>query len=111
MRWIKVLNKAQLPITDSIKTVKIDSKQICIINDGDQIYATQAFCPHAGGHFDGGWCKKGNLVCPIHRYEYDLKTGRGAEGQGDYIDVYPTEIKDDGLYIGFKESWWTKLWN
>ncbi len=111
MRWFKALNNFQIPKTDAIHLVKIEGKQICIIKDGEQIFATQAYCPHAGGHFNGGWCKNGNLVCPIHRYEYNLKTGRGAEGQGDYINIYPTEIRDDGLYIGFEESWWTKLWS
>ena len=111
MKWLKILCTTQLPLKGSIKTVKLESRQICIINDDDQFYATQAYCPHAGGHFDGGWCKKGSLVCPVHRYEYDLHTGRGAAGQGDYIHIYPVELREDGLYVGFKESWWTRLWN
>lgn len=110
MRWNKVLNTIQIPAIGNIKTVDMAGKQICIINDEGKIVATQSICPHAGGHLSGGWCKNGHLVCPVHRWEYDLKTGRGAEGQGDYIDIYPTEIREDGLYIGFTESWWSKLW-
>jgi len=111
MEWFKVLNKVHIPHSGSIKTVKVEGKQLCIVNDADKIYAVQSYCPHAGGHFDGGWCKNGSLVCPVHRYEYNLETGRGAEGQGDYIDIYPTEIREDGLYIGFKKSWWGKIWS
>ncbi|WP_443939043.1 Rieske (2Fe-2S) protein [Pedobacter sp. MW01-1-1] len=110
MQWFKILNKVQIPAADSMKTVKVDGKQICIINTAGKIFASQAYCPHAGGHFDGGWCKNGHLVCPIHRYEYNLETGRGREGQGDYINLYPVEVREDGLYIGFKESWWSRLW-
>jgi nitrite reductase/ring-hydroxylating ferredoxin subunit len=110
MQWFKALNIFEIPKGDAIKTVQVNGKQICIISKDDKIYATQATCPHAGGHLAEGWCKNGNLVCPIHRYEYNLETGRGAEGQGDYINIYPTEINDDGLYIGFEESWWSKLW-
>lgn len=110
MKWFKALNKVQLPGLDSIKAVNVNGKQLCIINSNDRIVATQSSCPHAGGHFSGGWCKNGHLVCPIHRYEYDLETGRGAEGQGDYIDIYPTEVREDGLYIGFEESWWSRIW-
>jgi len=111
MQWFKILNKVQIPPLGSIKTIEIEGKQVCIVNNNGEIIATQSRCPHAGGHFDGGWCKNGNLVCPIHRHEYSLETGRGAEGQGDYINIYPTELREDGLYIGFKESWWTKLWS
>ena len=111
MKWHKALNITQIPIEGDIKTVQVGGKQLCIINIEANIVATQSYCPHAGGRFSGGWCKNGHLVCPIHRYEYNLKTGRGVEGQGDYIHIYPTELREDGLYIGFEESWWTKLWS
>jgi 3-phenylpropionate/trans-cinnamate dioxygenase ferredoxin subunit len=71
----------------------------------------QNTCPHAGGILSGGWCKNGHIVCPIHRYEYSLQTGRGAIGQGDYIDIYPVEERVDGVYIGLKESFWKKLFS
>jgi len=111
MRWIKALNKNQIPANGDIKTTDVGGKQLCIIDYDGKVVAVQSHCPHAGGHFSGGWCKNGQLICPIHRYAYDLKTGRGAEGQGDYINIYATEIREDGLYIGFEENWWTKLWS
>jgi len=111
MKWFKAINKAQIPNPDSIKTIEVNGKQLCIINNDGKITATQSYCPHAGGHFSGGWCKNGHLICPIHRYAYNLETGRGAAGQGDYIYIYPTELREDALYIGFKESWWSKLWS
>ncbi len=109
MQWIKVLNKFDMPKPSEIKSINTNGKQLCVINNEGKIYVTQSFCPHAGGHLSGGWCKNGYLVCPVHRYEYSLETGRGAEGQGDYINIYPTEIREDGLYIGFERSWFSKL--
>ena len=111
MQWFKALNKGQIPSEDSIRSISLGSKQVCIIYHAGKIFATQSYCPHAGGHFSGAWCKNGHLVCPIHRYEYNLETGRGLAGQGDYIHIYPTEIRADGLYVGFEESWWTKIWS
>ncbi|WP_316799357.1 Rieske (2Fe-2S) protein [Pedobacter frigidisoli] len=110
MKWFKALNKIQIPGSGTIKTVNVNGKQLCIINDEENLTATQSHCPHAGGHFSGGWCKNGHLICPIHRFEYSLSTGRGAGGQGDYINIYPTDFREDGLYVGFEESWWSKLW-
>lgn len=110
MNWLKAMNKNQIPLNGTIKTISINGKQICIINCEDKLLSSQSTCPHAGGHFSGGWCKNGKLICPVHRYEYDLETGRGAAGQGDYINIYPTELRDDGLYVGFEESWWSKFW-
>ena len=109
MQWIKVLNSFDIPKQDAIKTVSANGKQLCVINTDDKIYVTQSICPHAGGHLSGGWCEKGHLICPIHRYQYSLENGRGAEGQGDYIDIYPTDVRQDGLYVGFEKSWLSKL--
>ena len=66
----------------------------------NEVFALSAKCPHAGGDLTQGWCKEGKLICPVHRYSFDLKTGKGSEGQNDYIDSYPVEIKD-----GFSLYW------
>lgn len=110
MNWVRILSKPETTGADFVKMIRLEGKKICLIKIGAQFYATQNSCPHAGGILSGGWCKNGYLVCPIHRYEYNLQTGRGAEGQGDYIDIYPLDLRDDGLYIGIKESWWKRLW-
>lgn len=104
MIWVKVFNTDILTEADFVKQVAVNGKKLCAVKNGDTFVITQAYCPHAGGGLSGGWCKEGKLVCPIHRYEYDLKTGRGAVGQGDYIDIYPTELRDDGVYVGLKEK-------
>lgn len=109
MIWVKVLSKQEVEQADFVAMVKADGRKICLIKDQNAFYATQNTCPHAGGILSGGWCKDGHLVCPIHRWQYDLKTGRGAEGQGDYIHTYPTELREDGLYIGFKQSLWKRF--
>ena len=107
MNWFKV--EVSIPDHDFIEQIKLNGKKLCLIKNQQQIYVVQNTCPHAGGILSGGWCKEGKIVCPIHRYEYDLLTGRGAEGQGDYINIYPIELREDGLYVGFKESLWQRF--
>ena len=107
MNWFKV--EVSIPDHDFIEQIKLNGKKLCLIKNQQQIYVVQNTCPHAGGILSGGWCKEGKIVCPIHRYEYDLLTGRGAEGQGDYINIYPIELREDGLYVGFKESLWKRF--
>ncbi|MFA6277467.1 MAG: Rieske 2Fe-2S domain-containing protein [Pedobacter sp.] len=107
MNWVKI--DIQIPEEDFIEQIKVNGKKFCLIKNQQKIYVVQNTCPHAGGILSGGWCKEGNIVCPIHRWEYNLETGRGAEGQGDYINIYPTKLKEDGLYVGFKESLWKRF--
>lgn len=111
MIWVKVLSKQETEREDFVEMIKASGKKICVIKHNGKFSAIQNSCPHAGGILSGGWCKEDNIVCPVHRYEYSLTTGRGAEGQGDYIDIYPTELREDGLYVGFKQSWIKQLFS
>ena len=109
MKWIKL--NFSIPIGDFVEQINVEGKKICLVKHKSKFYALQNTCPHAGGILSGGWCKEGNIVCPIHRYEYNLTTGRGAEGQRDYVDVYPVEDREDGVYIGIKESFWQRFFS
>lgn len=109
MKWFKIYPQQIADSADFIRTVQVDGKKLCIIKVKEDFYAVQNKCPHAGADLSNGWCSKGNLVCSYHRHEFDLKTGRGAEGQGNYIDTYPLELREDGLFIGIAKHWW-KFW-
>lgn len=102
--WIKVAEN--IPVKEAfIRKIKAGNHSICLVSFEGKIYAISAKCPHAGGELAGGWCEKGQIICPVHRYQYDLKTGKGAAGQGDYIDIFPVEVRTDGVYIQVKKRW------
>lgn len=107
MRWYKIpgVKNTGQPF---IKRVKADGKTICLVGYEGKIFALSARCPHAGGDLTQGWCKEGKLICPLHRYSFDLETGKGSEGQNDYIDSYPVEVREDDIYVGIS-SFWEKL--
>lgn len=109
MKWIKV--DVELPQEDFIKMIKVDGKKLCLVRHQSELHVLENNCPHAGGILSGGWCKNGNIVCPLHRYEYNLETGKGLAGQNDYIDTYPIEQREDGFYVGLKEGFWKRLFS
>jgi len=106
MKWYRV------PVEDInkpfIKKIKAGTKSICLVGYEGKIFALGATCPHAGGDLSIGWCNNGKLVCPFHRYSYDLETGKGSTGQNDYINTYPVEIREQSVYIGVS-TFWEKL--
>ncbi len=83
-----------------IKSIKLDHRHICLVGYDGKIFALSATCPHAGADLTRGWCEGDKLVCPHHRYSYDLATGKGSEGQHDYVNTYPVKIKGQTVYIG-----------
>lgn len=109
MNWIKVFTADVFNHSDFVKSIDVAGKKLCAVKSGTKLYVVQNKCPHAGADLSFGWCTNGNLVCPYHRHQFDLETGRGKAGQGNYIRTYPTEIRDDGIYVGIKNGWW-KFW-
>ncbi len=103
MKWVKI--SESIPSENKILRLKILGRNICLVNLHQKVYAFSAKCPHAGADLSGGWCEGDFWVCPVHRHKYNLENGRGEEGQGDYLKIYQTEKRSDGIYIMMKSSW------
>jgi 3-phenylpropionate/trans-cinnamate dioxygenase ferredoxin subunit len=88
-------------------TISIGKKKVCLAHTPDGFYAVNDRCPHNGASLGNGYCTaEGSIVCPVHRYHFDLKTGRAKSGLGDVAETYPVEVREDGVYIGFSEVVW-----
>jgi len=91
--------------TNNIAVLTLKSKKICFGRFGDRLFAFAYSCPHAGGLLSDGYIDAlGNVVCPLHRYKYDMKNGRNVSGEGYYLKNWPVELREDGVYVGVEES-------
>lgn len=78
-------------------------KKVCLARHDDKLFACIAQCPHASGILADGFIDAlGNIVCPLHRYKYDLKNGRNVSGEGYQLKTYPVELRVDGVYVGIE---------
>jgi nitrite reductase/ring-hydroxylating ferredoxin subunit len=104
MNWYKipVIENIDQPF---IKRIKAGNKSICLVGYEGDIFALSTSRPYAGGDLSYGWCNNGKIVCPIHRYSFDLRSGKGSEGQNDYIDSCPVNIEADAIYVGMSTFW------
>ena len=90
-----------------VTTVQVGKKKICIAHTTEGFFAVNDKCPHNGASLGNGYCTdEGSVVCPVHRYHFDLKTGRAKSGGGDFVQTYPIEAREDGVFIGFEETVW-----
>ena len=90
-----------------VTTIQVGKKKVCIAHTIEGFFAVNDKCPHNGASLGNGYCtNEGSVVCPVHRYHFDLKTGRAKSGGGDYVQTYPIEVREDGVFIGFEETVW-----
>jgi nitrite reductase/ring-hydroxylating ferredoxin subunit len=108
MKWYKVAEVEG--VLAPISKITAGGKKLCLVKAEGEFYALSAKCPHAGADLTEGWCENKKLICPFHRYGYDLATGRGNPGQNDYVSTYPVEIRDNTIFVGIP-SFWDQLKN
>ena len=107
--WIKIFeNQAELENyiqLNSFVVFELRGEKICVTRTEKDFYAVQDKCPHNGASLSKGFCSKNEIICPLHRYSFDLDTGRAKTGGGFALKKYPIEIKSNGVYIGIKAKW------
>jgi len=105
--WHKIANQlSELAFSSTnIAVAQANGKKICIGKHNEIPFAFAYKCPHAGGILADGYIDAlGNVVCPLHRYKYNLQNGRNVSGEGYYLKHWPVEVKDDGVFVGMEEA-------
>jgi nitrite reductase/ring-hydroxylating ferredoxin subunit len=83
-RWVKAGNLRDYP-DGTPKEVRLRSKRVLIIRDGDKVHAMGALCSHArlplGGMapiapIKAEPIRDGCVTCPFHGARFDIETGR-----------------------------------
>ena len=79
MSWTKVLDADKLPM-GSRQVVKTGNHNLLLLNHNGQFYAVKNSCPHLKISLKKAKINEdGDLVCPMHRSAFDLKTGAVKE--------------------------------
>jgi 3-phenylpropionate/trans-cinnamate dioxygenase ferredoxin subunit len=101
IRWIKLAEtESELlnQLADGrVRVLSAHGKHIGVLRVHDKIHAFRSICPHQGMSLEGGWHNSGQVVCPVHRYQFSLEHGRGA---GLCLRIFRTESREDGFYAG-----------
>lgn len=105
--WYKIADHiSELDFASTgIAIAELKGKKICIGKHQEKIFAFAYKCPHAGGIMADGYIDAlGNVVCPLHRYKYNMENGRNVSGEGYYLKHWPVEIREENVFVGIEES-------
>lgn len=73
--------------------------RLCIVRQGEEWFAFADVCPHKKASFAmGGWVTKdGAVVCPLHQYLFDMRTGQEITNNGCRdLDTFPVRATTEG---------------
>lgn len=83
-----------------VKKVKLGEKEIAILRLGEEVFGFEPFCPHRGASLLNAYPNSsGELICPLHEYRFNLKSGRPMAGACRDLETYSCILGEGGLEI------------
>lgn len=83
------------------QTFLVGGREIAVFRSRitDELFATQARCPHKQGLLADGIVGDGKVICPLHSYKFDLATGTPLGNACQSLATYRTEVTSDGRVL------------
>ena len=63
------------------------------------VFAVDGLCPHKAGPLADGMLVGEQVVCPMHAFRYDAKTGDCDQPAACGIGTYPVEVQDGAVLV------------
>lgn len=99
MPLIKIARRSDLPAEGKVQEFKAGEKMVCIACVNGVYSALENWCVHRGGPLGQGVIEGGKVVCPWHRWEFDIATGRTSRRPHGKVAVYPVTIEGDDVFV------------
>jgi nitrite reductase (NADH) small subunit len=93
--WVRVTACENIPVREG-RMIVVRGRQIAVFNLGDHFLAVVDRCPHQGGPPSEGIVSGTTVVCPLHAWKIDLKSGTLANSAGSAacIATLRTRVSD-----------------
>lgn len=89
---------ADLP-PGSGREVTAGDRVIALYRVGDDFFALDGICPHAGGPLGKGYLTGTRVTCPWHGWQFDVTTGRHCLTANIAAEKFPVIVEDGAIYV------------
>lgn len=79
--------------------VTIDDDDLALFNVGGEFFAIDDLCPHRGAPLSQGFLEQDKVFCPLHCFDFNLKTGECQVASHLSIATYPTKVENGDVFI------------
>jgi nitrite reductase (NADH) small subunit len=77
----------------------IGDRTIAVFRQRDgRLFATDNTCPHRGGPLAEGLVGNGTVICPLHGWKIDLRSGR-CHGEAAGVRIYPVRVVNGRIVV------------
>ncbi|HKZ41457.1 MAG TPA: non-heme iron oxygenase ferredoxin subunit, partial [Candidatus Hodarchaeales archaeon] len=92
----------------TMKDIEIEGKKILVSNIEGRFYAVGGICTHEYAELVRGFIQGEHVTCPLHRSQFDLKTGNAINPPAtEPLPVYKVHTIDQKVYVELDSSGYT----
>jgi nitrite reductase/ring-hydroxylating ferredoxin subunit len=95
---VKVIALADLPRGKGV-LVHVNGHDVAVFRRGAEILAIGNDCPHQGGSLCDGWVEGDIVICPVHGWEFDMRTGACMTVPGESVPRYTATVENGTVYL------------
>lgn len=77
----------------------IDGVDVAIFHRGAEILAIGNTCPHQGGSLCDGAVEGDIVICPLHGWEFDLRSGACMTVPGESVPTFAVTVHEGAIYL------------
>src|SRR5689334_21884280 len=104
MEWVKIFESSatanEVLIENKPRLLIVREKRICLVKREGKFFAVQNNCTHSGGSLSQGTVNfLGEVVCPVHQYQFNLKTGRENGQRSNDLECFPIKENEEAVFI------------
>ena len=101
-RWVDAGPIADFKF-DPGAAVCVEGKWLAVFQLEGNFHVIDNACPHASAPLCDGTVLDGKIVCHLHLWEFDIKTGACDVGGDWNVKVYPCRVTKDHLEIALPD--------
>ena len=73
--------------------------EIMVANVDGALHAMDNVCSHSGGSLADGWLVGATVVCPLHTWQYDVRTGCCTHIRDECLTTYQVVTDEGQIYV------------
>ena len=97
--FVRVAKVAEVP-PGTAKVFVIHGHPIALFHIEGSFHALSNVCLHRGGPVGEGDLDGPIVTCPLHGWEYDVRTGRNVANPSACLRVFPVRIEGEDVLVG-----------
>ena len=100
--WVAVLPADEVE-PNGVTLVRAAGRDYVVYDAPDGLYASLAYCTHAGALLRDGYFDRHLIECPLHQGCFDIRTGKALNAPVTVdITSYPVRVEGEDVLVEFE---------